>query len=110
MKSVTVAPRVRRALVSLTLVASLVMASTFSSGCFTQRVRVGTGANGGEKMEHRQWFALWGLIPITEIDPEGSLNGATNYDVVSTFTPVDVIVGIVTGIVTVQPKTIIIEK
>ncbi|MEL7239895.1 MAG: hypothetical protein AAGK78_13640 [Planctomycetota bacterium] len=110
MKTSTMAARVRRAGVSLTLCLALVLSVGVTSGCFTQQVKVGAGASGGTSIEHRQWFALWGLIPITEIDPEASIGDAQNYTVETGFTPVDVVIGIFTGIVTIQPKTVTIKK
>lgn len=104
----TFAAALARKVTALTLVCALMFVTL---GCYTQRVDVGAGApSGAQRVEHRQWFALWGLVPITQIEPEATIGDAQNYSIVSEFTPLDVIIGIFTGIVTVYPKTIIVEQ
>ena len=94
--------------VALSLVA--VMALT-SAGCFVQRHDVGAGATAGEEREFNQWFVLWGLVPITQVEDDAEqFAGATDYTVVSEFTPIDCLINIFTSFVTVYRKTITIEK
>ena len=99
-----------RAAVSLTLCLVLVLGVGLQTGCFVQEHQVGAGGSGATSVEHRQWFALWGLVPITEIDTEATVGDAQNYTLRSEFTPLDIVIGIFTGIVTVQPKTITVVK
>ena len=99
--------RLPRVIVTLALLIAL---AGVNSGCFRQRVQVGAGASGGERTELRQWFAFWGLLPITKIDPEAAIGEAENYTVESVFTPIDAVIGIFTSIATIYPKTIAIEK
>jgi hypothetical protein len=100
----------RRATLVAVAMAMLIGMAGMNTGCFKQQVQVGTGGTGAERTEMRQWFVLWGLVPITQIDPEGVVAGADNYTVESIFTPLDVIIGIFTSFVTIYPKTIAIEK
>lgn len=97
---------------SLSLVVVLLVGTGLAGGCYTQSYDVGTGADSGESQEFRQWFALWGLVPITEV--EGSVEsyaaGDENYTVTTGFTPIDVLIGIFTNVVTIGPKTVTVEK
>jgi hypothetical protein len=97
----------------MTLVVAMLFISTAgSSGCFRQRFDVGGGATGGESREFRQWYAFWGLLPITDVQDraERHAEGAANYTVTSEFTPLDFLIGIFTGIVTIYPKTMRVER
>ncbi len=101
--------RVLKVVTATTLVAVMALANF---GCFVQRHDVGAGATGGERQEFNQWFVLWGLVPITQIedDHEAAAAGATDYTVVSEFTPLDCVINFFTSFVTVYRKTITIEK
>lgn len=98
---------------SLCLVAVMaIVTAGFNAGCYTQKFDVGGGGTGAESKEFRQWFALWGLLPITEIhgDVDAYTAGATDYTITTEFTPLDILIGIFTGIVTIQPKTVTIDR
>ena len=93
----------------MTACASLALVGMLS-GCYTQIHKVGTGAAGSNVTAKQQWFALWGLIPITQVDSNAMAAGATNYTIQDQTTVVDVIIGIFTGIVTVYPRTVQVTK
>ena len=80
------------------------------SGCYTQIHKVGTGAAGSNVTVKQQWFALWGLVPITQVDSNAMAAGATNYTIQDQTTVVDVIIGIFTGWVTIYPRTVQVTK
>lgn len=88
---------------SLVLVAML-------SGCYTQIHKVGSGAAGANVTTKQQWFALWGLVPITQVDSNAMAAGATNYTIQDQTTVVDVIIGLFTGFVTIYPRTVTVTK
>ncbi len=100
----------KRATLVLTAFALMVGIAGSNAGCFKQRVDVGTGASGGQVQEMRQWFVLWGLVPITQIDVEAAIGDAQNYTIESVFTPLDCVINIFTSIVTIYAKTIAVEK
>ena len=101
--------RVASAALAVTVLAA---ASAPNLGCFRQRVEVGAGGPGqaAERTEMNQWFAFWGLLPITKIDPEAAIGDAENYTVESVFTPIDVLFNVFTGFATIYRKTIAVEK
>lgn len=80
------------------------------SGCYTQIHKVGSGAAGSNVVAQQQWFALWGLVPITQVDSNAMAAGATNYTIQDQTTVIDVIIGIFTGIVTIYPRTVTVTK
>lgn len=80
------------------------------SGCYTQIHKVGSGAAGNNVTAKQQWFALWGLVPITQVDSNAMAGGATNYEIRTEHTAIDVIIGIFTGWVTIYPRTVTVTK
>lgn len=94
---------------SLVLVLSMLAVST---GCYSHRHVVGGYSGMGTRQEFREWYVLWGIVPIVEKDAEVQAYVAStdSYAITWEFTPIDVIIGIFTGIVTIGPRTVAIEK
>jgi hypothetical protein len=76
--------------------------SLAASGCFT--TRIGTEDLARERYEHRQWFTVFGLVPVTEPAGEECPNGLSyaesSYD--ATDFLIDLGVGVIAGIVASQ--------
>ncbi len=89
---------------------ALVMAAVMFSSCFTLTHTVGSGGSGGEKIEKRAWYILWGLVPLNTVESKAMAGNATNYTVTSSRTALDVIINIFTGIVTVGSQTVTVQK
>jgi hypothetical protein len=88
----------------------LLVAAFLFSGCFTQRHIVGDGPQRGQTEEVRQWYVLFGLVPINKVDSATIADGARNYEVKTEFSAVDVIIGIFTGLVSVYPMTVTVTR
>lgn len=80
------------------------------SGCFTNQHIVGDGSQGKETVETRQWYVLWGLVEMNEVDTKEMAAGSEDYTIVTEFTPVDFVISIFTGIVSIAPRTVKVEK
>lgn len=80
------------------------------AACSTHVHTVGSGAQGNTKMEERQWFVLWGLVPINEVDSKEMAGDAQNYTITTEQAPLDVIINIFTTYVTVVSRTVTVEK
>lgn len=80
------------------------------TGCFTMTHKVGNGAQGTTTSEERQWYILFGLVPINHVDSQSMAGGATDYTVETQAAPLDIVIGIVTSIVSVQPMTVKVTK
>lgn len=89
--------------------ASLALISMLS-GCFAQVHKVGSGAAGTNVTAQQQWFILFGLIPLTQVDSNAMAAGATNYEIRTEHTAIDWIISIFTQIVTVYPRTVTVTK
>ena len=81
------------------------------AACHALDHRVGTGAAGNAATSQRQWYVLWGLVPIgTKVDSHAMAGGAANYDVHSEQNVVDVIINIFAGIVSIHAQTVTVKK
>lgn len=83
------------------------------SGCFTLNHTVGNGGSGQEVASNRQWYILWGLIPLNKVDGEKMAlenNLTNNYTVTSQMSFVDVLLNIITSTVTVYGQTVRVTK
>ncbi len=85
----------------------LLMVGLPLSGCYTMNHTIGTGGDTPVASD-RQWFILWGLVPITNVDG-GQMAKAkgltTNYTVQTQANFLDCILNFVTGIVSVWGQT-----
>ena len=88
----------------------VLFASVFTSGCYTMEHTVGEGAQSDAIEERRQWFVLFGLVPINEVDSAVMADGSEDYTITTEHTFVDVVIGLFTGIVSVYPKTVRVTK
>ena len=90
-------------------VAALVLAAFLllgASGCFTLEHEVGAGAQGRASVQERQWYALWGLVPINRVDSKAMAAGAQDYTIETQLGVVDILLNIVTSWVTVYSRTV----
>jgi len=93
------------------LINILLIVSMFTFvGCYTNVHTVGNGGNSANKVEKKQWYILWGLVPLNEVDSKVMAGGAENYTIKTEHKFVDMLVGVITGIVTIQPKTVTVTK
>jgi len=81
-----------------------------ASSCFTLDHTVGKGAQGSEKHEKRVWYALWGLIPITDFDSKDLAGDAQNYSIKSQITFLDYVINLFTGWVTINSQSVVVTK
>ena len=94
----------------LTSLVAVVLIAMLTMGCFGMTHVVGDGASGGESMTERQWYVLFGLVPINKVDSKTMAGSAENYTVTTEMTFVDVVIGIFTGLVSIQPMSVTVEK
>lgn len=89
------------------LLAALVLTAP---ACYTFEHQVGTGGTGASTTEEGAWYALWGLVKITEPDSKQLAGSAENYSVTTEFTFVDVVITFFTGWVTIHKQTVRVDK
>ena len=79
-------------------------------GCAAHVHKVGNGAQGNDMMMARQWYVLFGLVPINEVDTNAMAGTATDYEIMTQYTGLDVIINIFTGVISVNSRTVIVRK
>ena len=96
----------RRALVAILLVVMIVAII----GCSAHVHKIGTGAQGSDVQSARQWYVLFGLVPINQVDSNAMAGSATNYEIRTEASPVDIIISMFTGMVSVNCRTVTVTK
>ncbi len=79
-------------------------------GCSAHIHQVGKGAQGNQMVEARQWYVLFGLIPLNEVDTNQMADGAENYEIKTEQSPMDIIMNIFTSYVTIYSRTVTVTK
>ena len=88
----------------------LIVAMLFVIGCAAHVHKVGKGAQGNDITTARQWYILWGLVPINEVNTNIIAAGATDYEIVTAYTPIDAVISAVLYFVTINCRTVTVEK
>ena len=78
--------------------------------CYTIHHTVGKGAQSHTESEKRQWYILFGLVPMGEVDSKTLAGDATDYTVTTQWSFVDVLLNLFTGLVTISSRTITVER
>lgn len=81
-----------------------------STSCFTLTHTVGSGAQNGVEVEKRQWYVLWGLVPINNVNSKEMAGDATNYTIETQHTFLDYVISAFTSAVSIQTKTVKVKK
>ena len=82
----------------------------FLTGCAGHVHTVGTGPQGHSVVEARQWYVLWGLVPINDVDTNTMAAGAAGYQIETEQSFLDVVINVFTGMITVQSRTVTVTK
>ena len=88
----------------------LIVAMLFVIGCAAHVHTVGKGAQGGDLTEARQWYVLWGLVPINDVNTNTMAGGAADYEITTSITPLDFVINVFTTYVTVTSRTVSVRK
>ena len=91
-------------------VAFLIVGMLCVIGCSAHVHKVGKGAQGSDIMEARQWYVLWGLVPINDVDTNVMAGGATDYEITTQYTVLDTIISIVLSEITINCRTVTVQK
>jgi hypothetical protein len=93
--------------------AVLILGILFVIGCSTHVHKVGNGAQGNDMndmIEARQWYVLFGLVPLNEVDTNVMAGGATDYEIKTQANLIDVVIGVFTAAVSVSSRTVTVRK
>lgn len=92
---------------------SFLLIAVFSlalTSCYTLQHTVGNGGSGGTSVEQKQWYALWGAVPLNEVNSQQMAGGASDYTIVSQIKFVDYIISAFTSIITINVQTVEVTK
>ena len=87
----------------------LIVGILFVVGCATHIHKVGNGAQGNDMMEARQWYVLFGLVPLNEVNTQAMAGGANDYEIRTTQTVLDSIITSITSVL-VSSRTVTVRK
>ena len=80
------------------------------TSCYTNVHYVGDGAKGSRVESKKQWYALWGLVPINDVSSREMAGDATDYTIKTEHKFVDQLITIFTSFVTVTVMTVEVKK
>ena len=76
----------------------MIVSSLFLIGCSTHFHTVGTGPQTGVSNTARQFYLLYGLIPINSVDTGAMAGGAANYEIQTQVGPMDVVINVASAV------------
>lgn len=88
----------------------VVLIASFAIGCAAHIHTIGEGPQQSGKEEGRQWYILWGLVPLNEVDSKAMAGGASDYEIKTEMSPIDFLIGIPASLVTIQSRTVTVTK
>ena len=95
---------------SLVLAVALVFVCGMAAGCMAHTHVVGSGGKGNGYGQARQWYALWGLVKINNADSAQMAGNATDYTIKTWVSPIDFLISIFTGYVTIYCRTVEVQR
>lgn len=78
-------------------------------GCSAHIHTIGKGAQGNNTIEERQWYVLWGIVPINDVDTS-QMTSAADYTIKTEQSALDIIINIFTGLITVYSRTVTVTE
>jgi hypothetical protein len=82
----------------------------FLSSCMSLTHVVGKGGTSGVSTEKKQWYALWGLVPINEVNSKAMAEGASDYTIKSKVKFVDYVISAITSAISINVQTVSVQK
>ena len=81
-----------------TVVMIMIVSFLFFIGCSTHVHTVGTGPQTGLVNTARQYYLLYGLIPLNSVDTGAMAGGAANYEIQTQVGPMDVVINVASAV------------
>jgi hypothetical protein len=77
-----------------------------ATGCYHFRHTVGDGGGRTSVQVERQWYALWGLIPLDRVDGGELAGSASDYTIETELGPVDIVLNLITAWVSITSRSV----
>ena len=78
--------------------------------CVTHTHTVGSGPRSGQAETATQWWILFGLVPLNEVDTNAMAGGSEDYEIKTSSEPIDILIGIPASYITVSRRTVTVTK
>lgn len=88
----------------------ILLLAVYVLSCTVHMHTIGSGSQTGEKKQARQWYVLWGLVQINQIDTQVMAGGATDYQIRTEYSALDFLINIPTSLVTIYSRTVTVTK
>ena len=82
----------------------------FLIGCAKHTHTVGHGPAFNRTNVERQWYLLYGLVPINDIDTKSMAEGRSNYQIVTQITLIDFIYQAILSPMTITSRTVSVTR
>jgi hypothetical protein len=79
-------------------------------GCSTHIHVIGDGAQRGQTVEARQWYVLWGLVPINDVDTNTMAGNVDDYTIKTEISFLDFVINLFTQWVSVTSRTVSVTR
>lgn len=80
------------------------------TSCYTTSHTVGAGSKTGVEVSKKQWYAIWGLVPINHVDSKDLAGGATDYSITTQHKFLDLLISAIGSYVTIEVQTVTVKK
>ena len=88
----------------------LLAISIFAVSCAQHRHLIGNWPQTGVTLTRKQWYALWGAVPINDVDIEKLAGGSENYEIYTRSNAGDFFINLLTGIIGFTSRTVTVRK
>lgn len=82
----------------------------FFAGCVTNEHMVGSGPQGTEVVEAQQWYVLWGLVPLNDVDTNEMAAGSEDYLITTQQDVLDIVINMFANVATVQTRSVNVTR
>ena len=88
----------------------LIVAMVFVVGCARHTHKVGHGPAFNRTAVERQWYILYGLVPLHNVDTQAMAEGRRNYEITTQVTLVDFIYRVLFYPATITCRTVKVTR
>ncbi len=93
------------------LLVVILIASTLTiTACMTHKHVIGDGGKGSQVETERQWWVLFGLVPLNNVNTATMAKGAKDYTIVTQTSFLDYVISAFTGIVSINCRTVEVTR
>lgn len=92
------------------LILAVIAACMLLTACYTHTHIIGNGPQGNTVVTARQWYAVYGLAALNNVDTKTMAGEAKDYKIVTQQTFVDGIINAFTSSFTVSCRTVTVTK